>query len=408
MIYKLIVGTLLTYIIYVFCYGIVVKVTMYNELLFNIKTYIPEILLFLSICLGLVCRKVKISLDTVILSVYLCFIALINIIIHGINEQCLYLTRDLYLPLFLFLLLRGLSFDDEAKEWFLKKIVTFCKAYLVVGFILAVLEQYMGWYWTSSFYTGYAFYGQDPLSKVRIAHNFGLLRVPSMSGNYATFGNYSVLAFCMVIFGGEDKKSIKEVILWSLISMGCIVLSTNKSALFAYSIINMYILRKYILIGNASLFSVLGYLIASLLIILSIALGMDATLNENSFLYSYYQRFDVWREIVNGVDAIEVIIPYNQFLYGSGAEGVFGFWDNTYIYLLFSIGIVGVLILSKIIYSLIKEQEKINRIAIPATIILLVLSLTTNITQGRAYLTIFLIIISLRLKTSIWNKGASI
>ena len=179
---------------YVFFYGIIVKITISNNLLFQIKTYIPEVLLLVIMIECVMQGKLHIKKATFYLLTYSILVFIFNLFSFGLNEQALYLVRDIYIPLFAFAFIIEAKITEYGTEYFFDKIIPLLKIYLVLGLTLAVLEQIRGWEWTSQFYTGYSFYGQDPYSKVKIAHNLGLLRAPSLSGNFATFGYYCLIA----------------------------------------------------------------------------------------------------------------------------------------------------------------------------------------------------------------------
>ena len=94
------------------------------------------------------------------------------------------------------------------------------------GSILSIIEEMMGWEWTSKFYTGYSFYGTDPYSKIKVANSFGLLRVPGLTGNYSTFVLYSLIAIVIIII--NTKSKIFKAI-WMTLGIICIFfLLTNR------------------------------------------------------------------------------------------------------------------------------------------------------------------------------------
>ena len=96
---------------------------------------------------------------------------------------------------------------------------------------------------------------------------------------------------------------------------------------------------------------------------------------------------------------MEILFPYKQFTYGSGAEGGLAFWDNTYLYSLFTQGIVGTVLWIEAIkrtYNLRLEEKNISvhHCVYELTVALLILGMTVNITQGRGFLAPYLILIS--------------
>lgn len=383
----------LLYIAYVFMYGLIVKFTISNSLLFKVKTYIPEVLLLFIALLGAKCNGWKMRRCFVLLLTFSMLIVTVNIARHGLTEQGIYAIRDIYIPLTAFSCMM-IPFTDNENEIYTKRIVKFFKVYLIAGLILAVAEQVKGWQWTSVFYTGYTFYGQDPLSKIKVAHNFGLLRAPSLSGNFATFGYYSIIAVITII---AYEKSPRRRMFWNVIAIACMVLATNKSAIVIYTIIlvSRWIvdLRHQTIRKNNA--TVLG--IICVLCILALCFWLFLSETKGVFL-SLYERVYYWVENLSEVSFAELILPYNQFAYGSGAEGGLSFWDNTYLYGLFTQGIVGMILwinALKECYTLrtkngdLSEREQIFEL----TAALAILSLTANVTQGRGFLTPYIVLI---------------
>lgn len=385
----------LAYIVYVFLYGIVIKLTFSNSVLFQIKTYIPEIFLILIILISILKNGLKLKRCFILLLGYSLIIFLINLINYGLNTQALYLIRDIYIPLFAFCFLSMNTLSEKGMNRFVKRLVGFFKLYLIVGFLLALVQQLKGWEWASSFYTGYIFYGQDPLSKVKVAHSFGLLRAPSLSGNFATFGNYCLIS--AVCINAKSNKFWQRLF-WDILALSCMVLATNKSAIVALAVV--FVLRQTVDIRNKSkrmnktiLILILGFLGVTTTILLG-----DNSSSPNVFA-SVFARFDIWKGILADTSIIEVLFPYKQFMYGTGAEGGLGFFDNLYLYSLVTQGILGTVIW---VYSLIKvykcriKQDNIicQRYVYGLTIALLVLGLTVNVTQGRGFFSLYLILLA--------------
>lgn len=384
----------LLYIMFVFMYGMVIKLTMSNNILFQVKTYIPEMMLGLIAVLGIWKNGLKIKPYLFILLFYSIIVLVFNICVYGLNQQGLYCMRDIYIPLVAFCFI-GTKVSEEAAQDFSKKLVIFLKCYLIVGLFLAIMQQIKGWEWTSAFYTGYSFYGQDPVSKIKIAHNFGLLRSPSLSGNFATFGYYCLIA-SVYIAAYTEKKIVR--IFWDIITVACMVLATNKSAVVAFGIIlllrqTVEARKKSTKVNNLIIILLIGLIGISTLFLIG-----DNT-NTSDIFASLFERINVWKEILAGTSFLEVLFPYKQFTYGSGVEGGLGFWDNTYLYFLFTQGIVGTILWVQAIkrtYNLRMKEKNISahHYVYELTVVLLVLGLTVNVTQGRGFLAPYLVLIS--------------
>lgn len=393
---KRILDLCLLYIAYVFLYGIVIKFTMFNSALFQIKTYIPELILGLVMVQCIAMHGIRLKRISVYLLGYSLIVASVNFALYGINSQAMYLVRDIYIPLVTFMFLMTMRFSKNGIHYFVSRLVVFCKFYLVSGLLLAVIEQIKGWEWSSIFYTGYSFYGQDPVSKIKIAHNFGILRVPSLSGNFATFGYYCLIA--VLLIEAYTKKRSKRFF-WSFIAVLCMILATNKSAIVAFAAV--LILRKTVNIRKNSLRAN-----GIILVMLAGLIGCSALflLGDNSggsgLFTSVFTRFRVWKNIFTATSWAEVLFPYKQFTYGTGADGILGFWDNTYLYCLFTQGIVGTILWVSMLRNVYKNQMKhgdsaTKRFVRDLTLVLLVLGMTVNITQGRGFLSLYLVLIGI-------------
>lgn len=396
----------LFYIIYVFLYGVVIKFTMPNEILFSVKTYIPETILGIICVMSVMCNGSKIQTNSALLIIWSLLVFIINVINYGTGESMFYLLRDIYIPMLTFCFIKNVSFDEDDVEKFQKRLIVFSKAYLVVGLALCIMEQIKGWEWTSAFYTGYSFYGQDPVSKVKIAHNLGLLRASSLTGNFATFGFYCLICYA-VITSFSTKKSIN--FFWTILTAACLILCTNKTAIVGLGIVLLFKctvdFRKKSLKRNGIIIA-----FACLIVFCSgIFLIGDSNPTDTNFFTGFVNCSDIWAGIFDEVSWTEMLFPYRQFMYSSGAEGGFSFWDNTYFYALFSQGIIGTCLWVWAIGRTMKKQMLIskngrNRVYLqPLVILLCALSMTVNITQGRGFLSEFLLL--LEIGSVIINRG---
>lgn len=383
----------LFYIIFVFMYGIVVKFTIVNDFLFAIKTIIPEVTLLAIAGLAILIHGFGMRPYSLVLLGYSLFVFSMNLATHGLTEQGQYAVRDMYIPVVAFSFMM-IPFPEDKLNTYTRRSTLFFKFYLIAGLLLAIVEQLKGWKWSSAFYTGYEFYSQDPVSKIKIAHNFGLLRAPSLSGNFATFGYYCLIAAVAV---NAYTKSWKEKVFWNLIALSCMVLATNKSAVVVFMVIlilrwTVHLRNRSARINNLIVFMIVGFIGISTLL-----LWLESSETKGVFL-SLYQRMEYWIKILLDASVAELIFPYNQFLYGSGAKGGLSFWDNTYLYSLFTQGIIGTILWIYAIQASYKRRMKDNdsskrQLVYELTIALIVLSLTVNVTQGRGFLAPYLVLL---------------
>lgn len=385
----------LFYIIYIFLYGIVIKLTFSNSVLFQLKTFIPETILVLVVLLSSFRNGIKLKSFLLPLLGYSIIVFLVNLAIYGLNQQVLYWIRDLYVPLVAFCFLLTVKFSSDGMQQFSTKLVFFFKLYLIAGLVLALVQQIQGWEWASSFYTGYTFYGQDEVSKIKIAHNMAMLRAPSLSGNFATFGYYCLIA---AVFIDAKANSIWKKLFWDIIAVLCMFFATNKSAIVAFLVV--LTLRQTVNLRNRSkwLNNIILVLIAGFLGITTIMFLGDDSSGQN-ILISLYTRFDIWKNILADTSILETLFPYKQFMYGSGVEGGGGFFDNTYLYSLITQGIIGTLLWVYVLGKVYKSQMKFGNLMVrhyvyELTIALLVLGLTVNVTQGRGFLSSYLVLLA--------------
>ena len=119
----------LFYIIYVFLYGIVIKLTISNGLIFQIKTYIPEFVLGLITILSIIKNRFQIKRYMLVLLMYSLIVLIFNICLYGFNQQGLYSMRDVYIPMVAFCFI-GTKVSDKATQDFSNKLVIFLNVIL--------------------------------------------------------------------------------------------------------------------------------------------------------------------------------------------------------------------------------------------------------------------------------------
>lgn len=394
---------LFIYIVYVFCYGIVVKLTIANDAIFAFKTYVPEILLAMTVVVTFfTAHKSKVALSSFLIITYEILVVIINLLSHGITEQSLYFMRDLLIPLIASVFYQNVVIDHVAFDKFKSVITIFSKIYLLLGCALIVVEQLCGWKWTSAFYTGHSFYGQDTYSKIIVAQNFGLLRAPSLSGNFSSFSEYCLICICFIF---SQKKSNLNFMFWYIITVICCVLSTNKSVIITLAIITFimfiynYKTKKFY--AGRFIVSIIAVLSVLMILLKSSIFSLNTYMSQQT-LTGFFDRFNGWKEIFTGQRLPELLIPYNAFLYGSGSQvqsvtGVFSYWDNAYFYMLFIQGILGMFLWIWYIRKLYVRQKRYgdSKNAVNLLMILLIMGITSNVVQGRAYFTFFLLLMPL-------------
>ena len=402
-----IINMISIYFFILFFYGILIKFTVWNPTLFMIKTYLPEVILIICIMFSIITKKIKFNYLIIIMLIYSFGILIINYLYNGANTQSFYWWRDLFIPLFTSLILIQREFDKEDIKDLLKKLTIVAKIFIIFGLILAVVEQVKGAEWTSKFYTGYSFYGQDAYSKVKIAHNMGLLRAPSITGNYSTFAYYSCFSLFLILL---EKKSNFSKICWTILTICCCILSTNKSAILTLFII--------LIINNTAKMRSKNKIYNKLILMVSFAtIGLMLLLNsdiifqeENQYTGGFMQRFSFWGSIIKEVNLVQLIVPYNMFAYGSESNLLNSFFDNVYLYCFVTQGIIGSIIwiyyFRKMYLNLkIKYKDEIFNFIKNTFNFFIIIGLTCNVIQGRAYFCFMIILFSILYKFDYKNNN---
>lgn len=389
------------YFIYISLYGIVVKFTAGNPTLFQIKTYIPEALLMLSV-LPQASKKHRIDEKSFVLVVYMLLIMILNYILHGATAQSFYWWRDLIIPVFVAVFIKTIHISEEEANCFLRKLSVYGKIYILAGFTLALIENRMGWEWTSSFYAGHTFYGTDPYTRVLVNHYLGFVRTPGLSANFTSFAFYtSICVFAILWQNKRNNVKTVQTLPWLILGFATCILSTNKSAVLGLIIVLMIAKANDVRGRNKAIANaLLGF--SGMLLIISF-FAFDSSTFTSTYLSGSLLRFDAWANIIQSTNFTEAIVPYNMFLYGSGTDATavsFGisFFDNFYLYLLMTQGIVGLyLIVSMVIRNVKKLKDadsNLFRMSIYIALFGAIIGLTSNMIQGRAYFAFAFILLS--------------
>lgn len=378
------------YFVMLFFYGILIKLTIWNPVLFDFKSFLPEIILIV-IGIDLFTKKWK-SLSGFYLFGALWFfcIIVINIVTIGLSEQtALYSFRDFYIPLFVAIFLSLYRFKKTNLDKFLKFLTILSAVYLIGGAVLGVVESLLGWEWASRFYTGYVFYGADAYSGVKISSDDGILRAPGLTGQSATFSFYALVA--VFIIWSNRKTNILTKSLYTVLSIIIHLTTLNKTAIIGLVLILLFFLWKSVKSRNFKIISLVIFL----------ALLMLCVLGINVFLRifpSFGERLDLWSGVLADANPLEYLIPFRSFFYGAGGEGFTSVLDNTYLYLLLAGGGIGLVWVCLFAFKLVKNnvQSRSYGVLFECLFLFLILSaVTTNITQGRAYFAIYFLLSAL-------------
>ena len=379
---------IIEYLIYIYISlsmfsGVLVKIFSGNSRLLFLKTILPElVLILLCILITIIMLKdgAKRKKNNYIRILFFYFTAVIICNLPFVNtiKAVLYVVRDIYLPFVVLFLSNEVEIfnSDEIKTIF-NKIYKIVIIQIIFGFILAIVQNKLGWQWSSRFYAGYEFYGKDAVTGIKIWSTNGVLRVPSLAGDSTLFAFYNILSYLII---KNSKLKFKNILI--LLCFFNIFLSTNKTCIIILLIdILLEVIRKV----NKASKAIVIYIIMTLFIISMLGLY---TLRPE-FFSTLFIRFDNWNYIF---DKFKVINPIgNLFNIGAGVNGFEAVFDNSYLYILFSYGFFGVCIYILALIRIYKSNKN-HRIIVDMIKVVFIGGVTTNIFQGRVFFIQFCIL----------------
>ena len=401
---KLFLGLITTALIWVLIYGIIIKFTIHNQILFEVKTLVPEILL-MAACVTAIISRLTGSFKPIriILLCAICAVMAIGFALDNFSNAAI-VVRDVLIPVLAFAVFASMRPSEHFSHSLMHILTIVFLVYVIASIALYAIEAYMGYEWTARFYTGYVFWGQDPISKIAINSNGSAMRLPGLTGA-SVKSAIGGLAALVVFLSNNRLRGIGKVTA-CVLALLCIYLFNNRGSLFAAVVILLIAVINHLeKSGSTKLF--LGILAVLMLIIAVIVLQQSSGALS---LHSAFQRFNNWGELLSSQGFWNIILPSNVYSFSSGGEGLDGVslstsWDNAILYLLFGFGLpVALLFIVDIVGSW-KETKsiglnldlgfgKIIQYSIVAT---LILGLSTNIFQGRSWYFLFVVIAGISL-----------
>lgn len=393
-----IINLLCLYFIMLFFYGVIIKITFNNSILFQIKTFLPEIILFL-ICILAFLKRRKYKALGVITVLYFMIVLFLNIFTSYSTPSFLMTFRDVYIPIITALFLSNIKMTKDEYKKFLDKMLIISFAAIICGFLLGIMQYIKGYEWASAWYTGYSFWGVDEKSSILIRTSGNHVRVPSIIGNNAKFAMYSLLQILFVFrrYHEMNVTKNKKMILILIMILGVIniIISNNKTTIvILLFILFIHVLRKF----NKKSKIIIAYI--TCLVVLGLCFYLSVF---TDFLLSFWDRFLQWSIIFELDLTYNLIIPVNLFNFAGNSvtiNSVLNYWDNTYLYIAFGYGILGLLLLLIWIVklyndSLINNDNTGIVFVNYLTLFTLILAFTTSIVLGRAFFNVFIILIAL-------------
>lgn len=388
---------LILYFTIIFFYGVVIKATFQKDILFNLKTYIPEVLLAF-VCLNCLIKRVKINVISFIMISVIALIMVLNVATSFSVASFMMTFRDVFVPLITGFFLCSVEISEKEKERFFSILVKLCMIALICGMGLGLFQYIMGWRWTSAWYTGYSFWGQDEASSLFIMTSGSHVRVPSIVGHNVKFAMYSFFQYLIISLYLNEKDKNKALIIKAIFSAVMLVnvfISNNKTTLAIIMIlITVWLMKRFDkhskIIFLASVIIIGGYFYFSVL-------------SSSDFMLSFYDRFSKWSVLKDPQLLRNVFIPLSTYNFAGNSSteiSVLNYWDNTYLYFLFSFGMIGfsaVLKWINMIYRRINNgvtNLKEKKLAYYITIFTAIASGTTSIVLGRCFFSIYIIVIA--------------
>ena len=331
--------------IFIFFNGVFTRIFLEIGLL-ELKSFVPEIIILLVVLIIIIkdifIRK-KIS-NIFNLSLIFSMLILIKLLLdmaEGITLiQIVYIFRDLMLPFLLFYLYINSHLFYINSKIIIEKMVKVSKCFLILGLILGILQVVLGWEFTSKLYTGYAFFGDDIETGIRIyTNNGGLLRIPSLTGSFTLFGIMNLFAIFFIYLTKTKHK--ERYFVAALIN--CILTTSRTSMLM---IIIFFVL-------NIPLKKIVKFLRIIIIIVPPIIILLATKMKSIFSIESLLIRIEeVWPMLLSQFKNISnLIFGGNLYDYGTVSAlaesqiDLFGYnrWvDNTYLYLFLTLGILGV------------------------------------------------------------------
>lgn len=347
----------------------------------SIRPFLPEFFVALILVAWMI-RGCPINKTDVIFWLYL----LVVIVLGVANGQStmkgmLSVIRDLLEPFVLLSIVSMIHLEQVQINRIMKDIRNIFAVFILIGVVVALQQNIMGWEWTSKYFAGYSFWGVNRDASLRIVSGWLGFKSLGTTGSAETFGFYNAFAILFLIYYGYRKK-------WTNALLVCIaVVNLLLCGMKTPLLVAVLIIFAAVFLPRRHKLGVFSKLMLCL-----VAAAVFVYLISSSGSWedsSMYARFVYWRELLQDKHLISLILPMNIFTYAAGAgnTGITGFWDNTFLYLSFSTGIIGMMMVCKQMlyrYKLIQQDER-NNYVVFAYLYIILSSFTTCIFFGRNF-----------------------
>lgn len=368
---------ILGYITVLLFNGVLMHVGLSLPILEAVRPFLPEFFLVFSI-FGWLMNKQKVGKSLLISLVYFLIVMILSF--GNFTVPSLLITlRNFLIPYFAMLLLSSCSSSRESFIRFNKSLLIIFSIFIVVGCGFSIIQQIRGWEWMSTYFQGYSSWGTS--GNVRVVwSSYETLRTLGTTGDSSTFGLYSAFAIMFVLFSSFKNSFIK--LLLSALAMVSIFNSGNKTGLLIGAFLILYYLVSIIFVNHEKLKNRLALLFVVLTSVI-LLFSLRET-DSDSMLYSMKLRFEVWASIFNEDNLSNLFVPHTLYDYSSfGASGGnTTIWDNSYLFLAFSFGLIGVLIIFAQMFNLVKPMWENNLVKMFCFVMAFSM-FSTNIFVGR-------------------------
>lgn len=370
--------------------GVIKHIGLSIHFLEQVRPYLPEMFMFLIIVGWIVSKKYIRKIDFFFMFWIITVMLLSTSNIPSANSV-LSAIRDLLEPFVLLFLISTRRISTVQKNDIDLMIERLFAFFILIGIAYAVVQRINGSVWTSVYFAGHQVWGVDTISGIRVTSGSFGFKVLGTTASAETFGFYNMLAIIVVLFSNHFKKMTKTVLVG--VAFVSIFFSGMKTALIV-AILIVYICLMSKFGKQIKLFTKLG----SAILLLALFYYMTFVLSdwEDS---SFLQRLILWQSLGDGGYGINMIIPMNMFFFSAkaGNTGIISFWDNSYLYLMFSTGIIGLILSINMIYQKVKSISYKNRSWLNVdgviALSLALCSVSTCLFLGRNYIAVALIII---------------
>lgn len=366
------------YLICMFFYGLLIKV-LYSTSYIGVLRFFPEFLLTIFLILIVnpkTFSKPKKDDILVFFTILLCFFfSLINI--KTINSL-LIAIRDILFPVLAGIIIKNSRLKLAEIKKLYKIFMIVCSAFLIFSLHFGYLQHTNGWEYTSTFYAGHAFYGNDTVASINIRTTGPYVRALGITGDSTKYGFYTLISF-IVINTYMKKKSIFNIS-FVICLLNCIF-STSKTSIALMALLYLFMYRF--------LFNGLVKKVVIPVLIVSVIVFAYYVLTNLDDFYSIAERLTLWNG-QNYFDITNIFIGVNLYSYFSG--GWLSVIDNFFLFGMSSMGIIGFGIY---FYYVIKNTVNTTQTNLTLLIVLIIGGLTVNLFSARSYIGLFFIMVSL-------------